>query len=62
MSKKGSGAVFFLEINIFKVVFFNFLLQIKVTTFFSEIYFSKLSILLSFENAIKGIKTVWRLQ
>ena len=54
--------MFFLEINIFKVAFFDFLPQIKVKTFFSEIYFSKLSILPSFENAITGLKTVWTLQ
>ena len=29
----------FFEINIFRVTFFDFLPQIKVKTFFSEIYF-----------------------
>ena len=56
------GTNVFLEINIFRVTLFYFLLQIKVKTFFSEIYFSKVSILPSFEIFITGLKTVWRLQ
>ena len=49
--------MFLLEINIFKVAFF-YLLQIKVKTFFSEVYFSKVSILPSFEISIAGLETV----
>ena len=52
--------MWFLEINNFKVAFF-YLLQITIKTFFSEICFSKVSILPCFEISVKGVKTVCRL-
>ena len=52
--------MFLLEIDIFRVAFF-YQLQIKVKSFFSEIYSSKANILPSFEISITGLKTVCKL-
>ena len=50
----------FLKINISKVVFFYFMLHIKVKTFFFGNIFFK-SVLPSFKIFITGLKTIWRL-
>ena len=63
LSQRKAEDLYFLKTNFFRMMFLLFFAPNKdEDLFFSEIYFSKVNILPSFEIFIMGLKTVRRLQ